>query len=181
MLKLDAGAVEVLNEFCAEHHAEAGEYEGIEAGWFGKGQGYVVRLAGVLTLLAWSETGSATPPSKITSETIRDAAGLWHGYYLSIARTIFARTGKTLADRQVRRIIAWIRRTEASTISVEDVRVSALGRTVDATDAAGLIARLVRYHVLRPAPAAARGPGKPPIRWDVNPALHTPQPEGAHA
>ena len=58
VLKLDAGAVRLLNEFCAEHHAEAGDYEGLEAGWFGKGPGNVLRLAGVLSLLAWSETGS---------------------------------------------------------------------------------------------------------------------------
>jgi phage/plasmid primase-like uncharacterized protein len=182
VLKLDAGAVKLLDEFCAEHHAEADEYEGLEAGWFGKGRGYVVRLAGVLSLLAWSETDNADPPSVITSEAVRDAAGLWADYLWPVARTIFARTGKTLADRQVRRIIAWIRRTATSTISVEDVRVSALGRVVDAAAAAALIDRLIRGNVLRPVAAAAKGgPGRPAARWEVNPALHTPKPEVAHA
>ena len=182
VLKLDVGAVKLLDEFCAEHHAEADEYEGLEAGWFGKGRGYVVRLAGVLSLLAWSETDGAVPPPPITAEAVGDAAGLWADYFWPVARTIFAGAGKTPADRQARRIIAWIRRTEASTISLEDVRVSALGRAVDAADATALIARLVRGGVLRPAPAVAKGgPGRPAIRWDVNPALHAPKPEGDHA
>ena len=182
VLKLDVDAVKLLDEFCAEHHAEADEYEGLEAGWFGKGRGYVVRLAGVLSLLAWSETDGAVPPSAITAEVVRDAAGLWADYFWPVARAIFASAGKTQADRQARRIIAWIRRTKASTISVEDVRVSALGRAVDAADATALIARLVRGGVLRPAPGApAKGPGRPANRWDVNPALHAPKPEGAHA
>ena len=173
VLKLDVGAVKLLDEFCAEHHAEADEYEGLEAGWFGKGRGYVVRLAGVLSLLAWSETDGVVPPPPITAEVVGDAAGLWADYFWPVARTTFAGAGRTPADRQARRIIAWIRRTGASTICMEDVRVRALGRTVTpprrpplSTDSskAASCARL--------PPPAKGGPGRPAIRWEVNPALH---------
>jgi hypothetical protein len=65
---------------------------------------------------------------------------------------------------------------------VEDIRVSALGRAVDAADATPLIAQLVKGGVLRPAAGTpAKGPGRPANRWDVNPALHAPKPEGDHA
>jgi len=181
-LKLDVDARQLLDEFCRDHHAEIDEYEGLEAGWFGKGPGYVVRLAGVLSLLAWSETDGTIPPSAITAEIVRDAAGLWADYFWPVARATFAVAGNSVADRQVRKIISWIRRTAASTISVEDVRAVVLGRAVNATEAATLIDRLVRGGVLRPAPArAARGPGRPANRWEVNPTLHARTPGGAHA
>jgi Protein of unknown function (DUF3987) len=181
VLKLDAGAQKLLNEFCAEHHADAGYYEGLEAGWFGKGPGHVVRLAGVLSLLAWSETGSTVAPTTVTAEAVEDAAGLWEGYFWPVARTVFTRTGVTAADQRVRRIIAWIRRTGAWDISVEDVRVGVLGRAVDAAGATALIERLVKGGALRLAAAQdTKGKGgRPPVRWSVNPALHATAPEGA--
>jgi hypothetical protein len=81
VMKLDGAAIDLLDEFFAEAHAEAADCEGLEAGWFGKGRGHVVRLAAALSLLAWSETDGAPPPSAITSEVIRDAAGLWANYF----------------------------------------------------------------------------------------------------
>ena len=98
----------------------------------------------------------AVPPATITADAVRDAAGLWAEYFWPIAHTTFAGAGKTLADRQARKIIAWIRRTGASTISVEDVRVRALGRAVDAAEATALIARLVIGGVLRLASPSRR-------------------------
>ena len=64
--------------------------------------GNVLRLAGVLTLLAWSETGSTEPPKTVTAEAVEDAAGLWEGYFQPVARAVFARSGVTVADRRVR-------------------------------------------------------------------------------
>ena len=136
----------------------------------------------MLTLLAWSETGSTVAPKTVTAEAVEDAAGLWEGYFWPVARAVFTRTGVTAADRRVRRIVAWIRRTGALDISVEDVRVGVLGRAVDAAGATALIERLVKGGVLRPAAAKDTKGTKAAGHLsdgDVNPALHTPAPEGA--
>ena len=100
--------------------------------------------------------------------------GCGQGYFWPVARAIFTRTGATAADRRVRRIVAWIRRTGALDISVEDVRVGVLGRAVDAAGATALIERLVKGGVLRPAAAKdTKGTRRQAaVRWDVNPALH---------
>jgi putative DNA primase/helicase len=178
-LKLDSYAVETLDAFCAEHYAEADDYEGIEAGWYGKGPGNVVRLAGALALLAWSETDRTVSPS-ITTEIVHDAAGLWADYFWPVARVVFASAG-TPAHRRARKAIAWIRRTRAMTISVEDIRVGALARTASAAEAAAVMDQLVSGGVLRPVPKVAKGPGRPAYRWEVNPALHARKPQGTHA
>jgi hypothetical protein len=57
-------------------------------------------------------------------------------------------------------------------VSREDVRRTALGQTVNASEADRVLARLTRAGVLRLLAAEAQPQkGRPALRWEVNPAL----------
>ena len=75
VLLVDERGLGALDTFMAEVHAALREAEGLEEAWMGKGRGTVVRLAGILELLDWSATGSASPPGHIGRERIEGAVG----------------------------------------------------------------------------------------------------------
>ena len=80
-------------------HAALREAEGLEEAWMGKGRGTVVRLAGILELLDWSATGSASSPGHIGRERIEGAAALWESYFRPHATSLFMRTMPTTTER----------------------------------------------------------------------------------
>ncbi len=180
VLTFDSGALRLLDEFCAGQHDDAGNFAGLEAGWFGKGRGHVVRLAAMLTLLAWSECDGQAPRT-ISTDAVRDAADLWADYFWPVARNIFSSTGTTLADTETRKVVRWLKKSQVEAVSREDLRVEALGRKLKANQIDELIERLVDGGVLRPAIAVSKGPGRPASRWEVNPALRAGKAEAAGA
>ena len=50
------------------------------AGWIGKADGLVARLAGVLAFLDWAASREATPPETIHADTVMRANRLWQDY-----------------------------------------------------------------------------------------------------
>ena len=71
----------------------------------------------------------------------------------------------------MRRVLAWIRARGAAQISREDVRRDALGQALNAHQSLQVIQSLERAGFLRKAVYEPDGAGRPPLRWDVNPAL----------
>jgi hypothetical protein len=70
--------------------------------------------------------------------------------------------------------VRWLQASGRSEVSREDVRRTALGQTVNASEADQVLARLTKAGVLRPiATAQPSQRGRPALRWEVNPALCT--------
>ena len=171
VLPFDPEAVLLFDHFHAEPHRETKDAEGLEAGWLGKGPGMVVRLAGVLALLAWSEREpTGLPPQTIDRETVQFAIGLWSHYFKAHARKVFHQAGRSDRDRAARRVVRWLQTTGTTEFGREQVRREALAHAVDAEGADRVIARLEQGGILRLAPAA-KGRGRPARRWQVNPAV----------
>lgn len=73
MLPVDERGLAALDTFMASVDVALRDAEGLEEAWMGKGRGTVVRLAGVLEMLDWSATGSASSPGHIGRERIEEA------------------------------------------------------------------------------------------------------------
>jgi hypothetical protein len=170
-LSLDHEALMAFDGFLRDLHDRLQEAEGLEAGWLGKGKGTVVRLAAILTLLAWSEQGPGMPIPLIGLAAISGAIDLWHGYFWPHASTVFTRAGRTQRDREARKVVRWLRQNRLPSVTRQDIRRDALGQTVDAAEADRIALRLEDFGVLRLDDIQREGRGRPVKRWLVNPRL----------
>ncbi|MBY0324015.1 MAG: DUF3987 domain-containing protein [Reyranella sp.] len=178
-LAIDERGLKALDGFLAGlaaelHDVVVHETDGLEMAWLGKGRGTVVRLAGVLELLAWSELGPAGPPGQLGAEQIERAVRLWSDYFRPHAFALFHRTAPSERDRQARRVVRWICQLGLTEVSREQVRREGLQRSVDALDADQVLYRLQQAGIVEKVhfEIPQRG-GRPPNRWCVNPRLAT--------
>ena len=160
--------------------AESGRYaEGLEAAWLGKGQGHGrAPGAAVLALLDWSRNVSpraccrAPSGALIVQSAEPPVAELFPPACPRRARS--RRAVGFRAPGAPRRALAEGRRRKRTQVSRTEVRVQALGKTVNAARAELVLGRLWAAGLVRPA---AHEPlpqgGRPPQRWEVNPALAT--------
>lgn len=176
-IALDEGALATLDAFLAGLHAELRGAEGLEASWLGKGPGLVPRLAGVLHLLDWSASQASDPSvavGEVGQGAVERAIALWRGYFRLHAKVFFDRVAPCDLDARARRVVRWLKASGRGEVSREDVRRTALGQTVNASEADQVLARLTKGGVLRPiATAQPSQRGRPALRWEVNPALRT--------
>jgi hypothetical protein len=171
-LFLDEPAWQAFDAFRARLHEEASQAEGPEAAWLGKGCGAVACLAGTFTLMSWSAASADSLPRYVDLDSVERAIALWSGYYRPHARALLKRCHPTDQESQVRRVVRWLCSDGRPTLSREDVRRTALGETVNAGEADGVIARLVEADVLRALPRTSNPQGgRPALRWQVNPSL----------
>jgi hypothetical protein len=172
VLQLNDQALKHLDGHLSLLHQELQRCDGVEAAWLGKGRGTVVRLALALALLDWAANASsaASSPTAIAGETMFQACRLWD-YFRSHARAVLARAFPSDGERLMRRVLGWIRARGAAQISREDVRRDALGQALSAHQSLQVIVSLERAGFLRKAVYEPDGAGRPPLRWDVNPAL----------
>jgi len=173
-MSFDSAALGFFDGLLLRMHAEAeaAGSDGLMAGWLGKGRGTVARLAGVLTLLQWSENGAQDAPRGIDRPTVEAAADLWRNYFRPHAETVFGQAGKADRDRHARKVVRWLKARKPVDVSATTLRREALLQTLDATETEQVIARLEEAGFLRPAPVTV-GPkgGRPARRWQVNPAV----------
>ena len=172
LLIVDRRGLAAFDVFMARLHASLRDAEGREAAWLGKGGSTVARLAGILEMLDWAATGSASPPGHIGRERIEDAAELWEGYFRPHAKALFTHSAPTDLEYQARRVARWLRSNGLQEITREEVRRNALGRTVNAIGADRVLYRLRTAGIVRLMPLEMRAQGgRPANRWEVNPAL----------
>ena len=168
---LDGPAVRAFEAFRAQLHEETRQTEGIEAAWLGKGGGMVACLAGTFALMAWAASDAPDLPRILGLDTVERAVSLWWDYYRPHAMALFRREG-TSEESRARRVVRWVRAEGRDVISRKDVRRRALCEAVDGREADDVIACLVEAGALRPQPRVKTDrPGRPALRWDVNPLL----------
>lgn len=169
---LATDALASFDEFRREYHAEAAHLDGWEAAWWSKGTGVVLRLAGVLGFLDWATRPAATAePAQVSAWSIQCAADLWWGYLWPHARAVGRRNGGGDRSRDARRMLQWLRREEVLAVSPETLRRVALRRSHNASETERIAMSLVAAGWLRRDKGKSDHPGRPPIRWTVNPAL----------
>lgn len=162
----------LFNHFRQRHHADAGRLNGRSADWWGKGTGTVLRLAGVLTYLDWAaRMADAAEPAAVPEWAINAAAHLWGDYLWLHARAVL-RSGAHDTAR-ASRVLRWLRTHRVEIVSRTTLRRNALGRTCDAAETESIAQTLVSCGWLAPIQTVTERPGRPPVLWAVNPALHT--------
>jgi hypothetical protein len=85
---------------------------------------------------------------------------------------VFNQAGKTDRDKHARRVVRWLKTTQAKEVGRINLRREALAQSVDAMETDRVISRLEEAGVLRLA-SSVTGPkgGGTKRRWTVNPAL----------
>ena len=175
---VDDEGLAALDCFLGNLHADVREAQGLEAAWLGKGRGVVPRLAGVLHLLDWSARQLSDPSAELLDigrDVMERAIAVWSGYYRQHAKAFFDHAAPSDLEARARRVVRWLSSCGPGEVSREDVRRTALGQTVTASEADRVLARLTEAGVLRPI--AVKQPaqrGRPALRWAVNPALRAP-------
>jgi Protein of unknown function (DUF3987) len=172
VLTLKEAAAERLQELLPQLRAFMRDADGVHAAWIGKAAGNIIRLAGLLGLMEWAETGGKEPCTCVEERHLAAAHRLWTDYFWPHAQVVLGHAPFSLAERRLQRVGRWLRRVRPPTISREEVRREALGQTVDADAAERVIERLERYGAVRMLPVvkeSRRGPAK--VRWQVNPEL----------
>lgn len=172
-LIVDERGLKAFDAFLPRLRAAQCEADGAEAAWLGKGPGTVARLAGVLALLTWSESGAPGAPGHIGAEEMDCAARLWSDYFRPHACALFHHTMPGKHERQMRQVARWLKTSGQTDVSREEVRREALHSSVNAGDAEQLLYRLRDAGFVQRINYDSLSRGRPPNRWWVNPALIT--------
>lgn len=174
-IPVDPRGLAALDGVLAALHAERSEAEGLQAAWLGRAASTIVRLAAILELLTVGPPLAPGRPGALGSEQMLAAARLWTDYFAAHARAAFDGAELRGFDRQVRRAARWLRDTQASVVSREDIRRRALSYSVDASETNLVLYRLAFLGFVRAEPGGYRAQGgRPASRWQVHPALARP-------
>jgi len=169
---LSADARAVFEAFRGVHDDDLDALDGREAAWWSEGTGLVLRLAGMLTFLDWSaEPAGTAEPAQVSATAVRTAIGVWRDYLWPHARAVFGAAGAGERRRHAERVLHWITEHRVGEVSREQIRREVLSQAVDADGADAVIALLVAQGWLQSVARATTGPGRPPRRWQVSPAL----------
>jgi len=170
VIEVDARGRAALDGVLATLHAERRQAEGVEASWLGASRSLIVRLAGVLELMA-SIDGTVLRPGAIGAEQVEAAAALWRDYFRPHARAVFDSAELSEPARRVRRVARWLLTHRPSTVSREEIRRRALSLSATADETESVLQRLHYLGFVQPDLAYRDKPGRPTTHWKVNPAL----------
>lgn len=120
-VKFSPEAAEVFFSFRKQVRKMAGEASGILAGWIGKADGLVARIACALAFLDWAASREATPPETIDAELVLRAIRLWRDYLEPMARHVLQPRG-SIVDRAADAILKQARIKRLHTVNARQVR-----------------------------------------------------------
>lgn len=169
VIEVDARGRAALDGVLASLHGERQKAEGPEAAWLGKSRSLIVRLSGVLELLA-SIDGKAKRPGAIGAEQVEAAAALWRDYYWPHAKAVFDSAELSDHAKRVRRVARWLLDKRPPAVSREDIRRRALSMSATADETQSVLQRLAYLGYVREDLSHDRT-GRPTSHWLINPAL----------
>jgi hypothetical protein len=174
-IEVDARGRAALDAVLAGLHEERRAAEGLEAAWLGRSRSLIVRLAGVLELMA-SIGGTVTRPGAIGAEQVEAAAALWRDYFRPHARAVFDSAALSDSERRARRVARWLLATRPQQVSREEVRRQALCQAATADETQSALQRLAYLGFVK-ADRSRERTGRPSTYWVINPVLlETPEP-----
>jgi Protein of unknown function (DUF3987) len=166
-------AIAVLDDFRKLVDRKKNGLDGRERDWWVKTPAHVLRLAGTLSYMDWAMELTAAPaPTAIDALFVTAAVRLVTDYFWPHARAALRQIGLTERHIHARKVLRWLRaeRGPDDEVSLQDIRRTALGQSLDAEATTKLIDSLVRAGWLRRAPAI-KTDGRPVYRWQSNPLL----------
>jgi len=160
--------------FRKEVHAGSAALDGREAEWWAKTPAHVLRLAGTLAYLDWARRTAGQPiviaePHRIEKTFLDGAVRLVRDYFWPHARSSLRLIGLSERHVNARKVLRWLQANDRIEVSREDVRRTALTRSIDADATEQLLAALVRAGWMRPVTTLTGG--RSSRRWLVNPKL----------
>ena len=177
-IKLPAEAMEEFERLRQWADREQEALDGREREWMAKAQAHALRLSGTLCLLDWAARGGAEP-AEIGADYMRASIRLVQVYFWPHARAALRQIGLSERHVNARRALRWIkaRRRPEQDISIEGIRVDALGRRFDAEGTIDLLGAMTRSGWVREKKDedGPRGRGRPARRWEANPLLWSPE------
>ena len=171
-LPLAPEALTAFDAFACRLDADADGSAGWIADWRREGAGIVLRLAGVLTFLAWAARSvDRAEPTHVPAAAMQAAIAVWQDYLWPHAQAVLGAAGGSEPGSHVHQVLQWLTAERPSEISREQIRRQALRQAVNAAGTDGIIAALVERGSLQPIrpETGRRGPRR--RRWRVNPAL----------
>ena len=171
---LSSQARESFEQFRKEVDAGYGAFDGREGEWWAKTPTHVLRLAGTLAYLDWARRTAGQPvvvaePNKIEKLFLDAAIRLVRDYFWPHARAALRQIGLSEHHTNGRKVLRWLRAHHKAEVSREEVRRTALARSLDADTTEKLLAVLVRAGWL--CLMTTQTGGRPSWRWRVNPKL----------
>jgi hypothetical protein len=122
--------------------------EGREREWFSKTPIHVLRLAGTLTYIRCAAFGDQEP-TEVNIVSMKAAIRLVRDYFWPHSRAVLNRISGECRNVTTRRIVRWIFANRKTELSVQDVRRTALGGSIDAKQAQAILDDLVVCGFLR--------------------------------
>jgi hypothetical protein len=173
---LTAEARASFEEFRKDVHAGHSVLDGREGEWWAKMPAHVLRLAGTLAYLDWARRTAGQPivvaePNKVEKVFLDAAVRLVRDYFWPHARAALRQIGLSEHHANARKVLLWLQVNNRDEVSREEVRRTALTRSLDADTTERLLATLVRAGWLRLTTNLTGG--RPSRRWQVNPKLLT--------
>lgn len=163
-------ASELFFEFRQAMRGMSGNAEGVLAGWIGKGDGVVARIAGVLTLLDWAYEGQGPAPLSVGKDAVQRAGDLWAYYLLPMARRAFGDAARPNTERLAIRLLKEIRTRRVPVVNSREVRREWKLHDLRETKPVGeALSYLQEAGWVRPASIPTGG--RPRDDWEVNPEL----------
>jgi Protein of unknown function (DUF3987) len=171
---LSEEAVQGFEQFRRFLHHSRKDFEGREREWFDKTPSHVLRLAGTLTFIHWAAVGGPEP-THVDVASVEDAVRLVRDYFWPHSRAALRRIGLSDRNANARRVLKWMMANRKTVLSVQDVRRTVLGGSVDAKQAESILDSLVDYGFLqREVGETGKKGGRTATRWSVNPKITSP-------
>jgi hypothetical protein len=163
-----------FEDFRKEVDAGSAALDGREAEWWAKAPAHVLRLAGTLAYLDWArrtvgQRMLVDEPHKIERTFLDGAVRLVRDYFWPHARSALRLIGLSERHANARKVLRWLQANNRIEVSREEIRRTALTRSIDADATEQLLAALVRAGWMRPVTTLTGGRAR--RRWWVNPKL----------
>ncbi|MBL4838241.1 MAG: DUF3987 domain-containing protein [Kordiimonadaceae bacterium] len=143
------------------------------AGWWGKAQGTVLRIALVLEYLIWAECAETLEPIEVRRETIERAISFMDTYAGPMAERAHGASSKSAVDTNTIMLAHYIREQNLEAFTVRELQKDTPMRKMKAQEIKETCFNLAGYGWLQAAPIRqGETAGKSQGRFLVNPALH---------
>jgi Protein of unknown function (DUF3987) len=159
-------------------------YTGLYRSWLAKAPGFVLRMAGLLTIMEWAEERkTAHPPETITLDVIRRSILFVDCYLTPMAERFLGDAYKLSEGELAAALIAkYIKsgKLKSPFNAREEIQRARLSKHLsEAEIIKDGLRLLIHAHWIRPIPERAGGTGgKPKGNYEVNPMVYTASPTG---
>ena len=182
LLRIDTPGQEILQKFSAWIEPQLHEFGelGRMTDWGGKIVGAVVRIAGILHMAEYGETGFPWDFA-VSADTIERAIRIGR-YLIPHAKAAFAEMGADEAVAKAKAILRWIEHERLDSFSRRDVHQGMRGMFKRAAETEPPLAILLERCFIRRQPEAGTGAAGRPAspRYEVNPRWARSADVGSH-